>query len=181
MAVLAVSAVLGGDYRKSGDVAWTTSGDAQGFHVMTARESEGYAGKTTASLTEPGFDADQWIGNACVTASGDHTVVVYAPRTFTNERTARGAGRGGFTAVVELASGSVTKLPLMTSLSYYNPGCGADKTAVLTQSMGEDRAAPSIAWANQGMVDVFTRTTISVPWETRATAASSLRMRAPQG
>ncbi|MEV4877825.1 NucA/NucB deoxyribonuclease domain-containing protein [Streptomyces cyaneofuscatus] len=131
------SAVLGGDYRKSGDVAWTTSGDAQGFHVMTARESEGYAWKTAASLTEPGFDADQWIGNACVTASGDHAVVVYAPRTFTND--VRLMARGGFTAVVELASGSVTKLPLMTSLSYYNPGCGADETAVLTQSMGEDK------------------------------------------
>ncbi|MFI5903638.1 hypothetical protein [Streptomyces cyaneofuscatus] len=156
-----MSAVLGGDYRKSGDVAWTTSGDAQGFHVMTARESEGYAWKTTASLTEPGFDADQWIGNACVTASGDHAVVVYAPRTFTND--VRLMARGGFTAVVGLASGSVTKLPLMTSLSYYNPGCGADETAVLTQSMGEDRAAPSIAWANQGMVDVFTRTTIRSP------------------
>lgn len=49
--------------------------------------------------------------------------------------------RGGFTAVVDLASGQVTKLGVQTSLSYYNPGCGVGETAVLTQSPGEDKTA----------------------------------------
>ncbi|NML54738.1 hypothetical protein HHL19_18970 [Streptomyces sp. R302] len=133
------SRVLGKNWKGSKDVAWTTSGDAQGFHLLTARESGGYAWTTTASLSEPGFDTDAWIGNACVTGSGKHAVVVYAPRTFTNEP--KLMARGAFAAVVELESGKVNKLPIQVSLSYYNPGCGVGEKAVLTQSGGEDKAA----------------------------------------
>ncbi|MFH8843095.1 hypothetical protein [Streptomyces sp. NPDC017868] len=133
------AAVLGSDYRRSGDLAWTTSGDAQGFHLLTAREKDGYTWQTTATLSEPGFDTDAWIGNACVTGSGKRAVVVYAPRTFTNEPQLM--ARGGFTAVVDLSTGAVTKLNLQASLSHYNPGCGVDEKAVLTQSGGEDKAA----------------------------------------
>ncbi|MEV7567728.1 hypothetical protein [Streptomyces tanashiensis] len=129
--------VLGKDWQKSADIAWTTTGDAQGFHLLTATEQSGYAWKTLASLAEPGFDVDQWIGNACVTGSGKRAVVVYAPRTFTNDPQLM--ARGGFTAVVDLTSGAVTKLKVNASLSYYNPGCGADEEAVLTQSPGEDK------------------------------------------
>ncbi|WP_236246529.1 hypothetical protein [Streptomyces sp. CC210A] len=133
------TSILGEDYRKSGDLAWTTTGDAQGFHLLTAREKDGYTWKTAASLSEPGFDTDAWIGNVCVTGSGKRAVVVYAPRTFTNKPQLM--ARGGFTAVVELETGKVTKLPLQASLSYYNPGCGVGEEAVLTQSGGEDKAA----------------------------------------
>ncbi len=129
--------LLGENYRQSSDVAWTTTGDAQGFHLLTATEKSGYSWKTLASLAEPGFDADQWIGNVCVTGSGKRAVVVYAPRTFTNEP--RLLARGGFTAVVDLTSGVVTKLKVNASLSYYNPGCGTGEEAVLTQSPGEDK------------------------------------------
>ncbi|WP_306318501.1 MULTISPECIES: hypothetical protein [unclassified Streptomyces] len=131
------AAVLGADYKKSKDVAWTTTGDAQGFHLLTATEQSGYAWKTLASLAEPGFDADQWIGNACVTGSGKRAVVVYAPRTFTNNP--KLMARGGFSAVVDLATGAVTKLKVNASLSYYDPGCGTGEEAVLTQSPGEDK------------------------------------------
>ncbi|MEV8534091.1 hypothetical protein [Streptomyces sp. NPDC051211] len=129
--------VLGEGWQDSPDVAWTTTSDAHGFHILTAPESSAYGWKTLASLSEPGFDADAWIGNVCVTGSGKRAVVVYAPRTFTND--ARLMARGGFTAVVDLASGGVTKLDVTASLSYYNPGCGVGETAVLTQSPGEDR------------------------------------------
>ncbi|MFF3822190.1 hypothetical protein ACFYYD_37495 [Streptomyces bluensis] len=91
----------------------------------------------TASLAEPGFDADQWIGNTCVTGSGKRAVVVYAPRTFTNNPNLM--ARGGFAAVVDLTTGAVTKLKVNASLSYYNPGCGTGEEAVLTQSPGEDK------------------------------------------
>ena len=77
--------LLGADYRTSTDRAIVTSGDATGFHILTAARAEGYAWKTLASLSEPGFDTDSWIGNACITGSGTRAVVVYAPRTFTNE------------------------------------------------------------------------------------------------
>ncbi|MER7685466.1 hypothetical protein [Streptomyces sp. NPDC097610] len=131
------AAVLGKGWQASGDVAWTTSGDADGFHLLTARKKDGYSWRTIASLSEPGFDADAWIGNTCVTGSGKRAVVVYAPRTFTNKPQLM--ARGGFTAVVDLASGRVTKLALKASLSYYNPGCGPGETVILTQSGGEDR------------------------------------------
>ncbi|MEV8015872.1 hypothetical protein AB0O76_05860 [Streptomyces sp. NPDC086554] len=138
--------LLGRDWKKSGDLAWTTISDGQGFHLLTAREKDGYAWRTAASLSEPGFDADAWIGNACVTGSGKHAVVVYAPRTFTNK--AKLMARGGFTAVVDLETGRVNKLDLTASLSYYNPGCGTGESAVLTQSPGEDKAATRLVTVN---------------------------------
>ncbi|MFD5627156.1 hypothetical protein [Streptomyces sp. NPDC127072] len=131
------AALLGTDWKASADAAWTTSGDADGFHILTAHKKDGYAWHTAASLSEPGFDADAWIGNVCVTGSGRRAVVVYAPRTFTNKPNLM--ARGGFTAVVDLASGRVTKLQLTASLSYYNPGCGPGESVVLTQSGGDDR------------------------------------------
>ncbi|MFJ8041583.1 hypothetical protein ACIRBX_13885 [Kitasatospora sp. NPDC096147] len=130
------SALLGSDWTTSKDRAWTVSGDAEGLHLLVADRRDGYAWRTAASLSEPGFEADQWIGNACVTGSGERAVVVYAPRTFTNEPEL--LGRGGFVAVVDLTGGQVTKLPFTTTLAHFNPGCGADEKAVLTQSRGAE-------------------------------------------
>ncbi|WP_285610458.1 GDSL-type esterase/lipase family protein [Actinokineospora globicatena] len=128
--------VLGKGWQQSSDRMWTTNGDGNGFHVLVADARTGYTWRTAATLSEPGVDVDQWIGNACVTASGKRAVVVYAPRTFTNK--APLFGRGGFTAIVDLDSGSVTKLPVRTSLAYYNPGCGFGETVALTQNGEED-------------------------------------------
>ncbi|GAA0393582.1 hypothetical protein GCM10009530_51220 [Microbispora corallina] len=127
------------DWRTSGDLAWTTNGDANGFHLLAADASSGYTWRTVATLAEPGLETDRWIGNACLTASGRRAVVVYAPRAFTNK--AELARRGAFTAVVDMRSGAVTKLPFTTSLSYFNPGCGTGESAVLTQEGDEDLGA----------------------------------------
>ncbi|MHA4813165.1 golvesin C-terminal-like domain-containing protein [Streptomyces aculeolatus] len=132
--------VLGDGYRSSDDRAWATSGDAAGFHVLVADAADGYRWRTAATLAEPGFEADAWIGNACVTGSGDRAVVAYAPRTFTNDPELM--SRGAFTAVVDLRTGEVTKLPVQASLAFFSPGCGAGERAVLAQyadeSMGEN-------------------------------------------
>ncbi|MEV5357791.1 hypothetical protein [Streptomyces sp. NPDC052693] len=144
--------VLGADYKASTDIAWTTTGDAQGFHLLTATEKSGYAWKTLVSLAEPGFDADQWIGNVCVTGSGKRAVVVYAPRTFTNSPALM--ARGGFTALVDLTSGKTTKLKVNASLSYYNPGCGTGEEAVLTQSPGEDRKQTRLIRVNAATAEL---------------------------
>ncbi|SCF43349.1 hypothetical protein GA0070564_10996 [Micromonospora mirobrigensis] len=129
--------VLGRSWRGSTDRAWTTAGDADGFHVLVADAADGYAWRTAATLREAGFDTDRWIGNACVTSSGRRAVVVYAPRTFTNK--AELSARGGFTAVVDLSTGAVTKLPVTTSLAYFNPGCGAGESVALTQEGDEEQ------------------------------------------
>ncbi|MFB7256110.1 golvesin C-terminal-like domain-containing protein [Streptomyces nojiriensis] len=129
--------VLGKGWKASDDRAWTTSGDAAGFHVLVADQKAGYGWRTAATLAEPGFDADMWIGNACVTGSGKRAVVAYAPRTFTNRPELM--ARGAFTAVVDLTSGAVTKLDRQASLAYFSPGCGTGETAVLTQAGGDTK------------------------------------------
>ncbi len=123
--------VQGSGYTASKDVAWTTSGDAEGFHVLVADAAKGYEWRTAATLSEPGFDADSWIGNACVTESGERAAVAYAPRTFTNKPELM--VRGAFTAIVDLKTGRVTKLPHQASLAYFSPGCGEGENAVFTQ------------------------------------------------
>ncbi|MGX2996139.1 golvesin C-terminal-like domain-containing protein [Streptomyces sp. JNUCC 64] len=113
------------------DTSFATSGDATGFHLLVADERDGYAWRTAATLSEPGFDTDTWIGNACLTGSGDRAAVSYAPRTFTNKPELM--ARGAFTAVVDLTNGEVTKLPFQASLAYFSPGCGVGERAVFTQ------------------------------------------------
>ncbi len=169
--------VLGHRWRESADVAWTTSGDADGFHLLAARASDGYAWRTVASLSEPGFDVDQWIGNACATGSGRRLVVVYAPRTFTNESDL--FDRGGFTATVDLESGEVTKLPVQSSLAYYNPGCGTGESAVVTQegvdSLGRTRLLELDAAAGKlgTPVEVPGQLTSAIPTAAGIVAADS--------
>ncbi|WP_103513201.1 SGNH/GDSL hydrolase family protein [Streptomyces sp. SM13] len=123
--------LLGKDWKDSSDLAWSTSSDAEGFHILIADKSDGYAWKTAASLSEPGFEADAWIGNACVTASGKRAVAVYAPRTFTNKPELM--TRGAFTAVIDLVTGEVKKLAVQSSLAYFSPGCGRGEEAVVSQ------------------------------------------------
>lgn len=132
-------------WRSSTDVAWTTSGDANGFHVFAAEAKTGYQWRTVTSLSEPGFEADMWIGNACLTGSGRRLVVVYAPRTFTNDGDL--FDRGGFTAVVDISTGQVHKLPVLSTLAYFNPGCGAGERAVVTQLAGKRADGPTIGQA----------------------------------
>ncbi|MFI9772684.1 hypothetical protein ACIHJG_38465 [Streptomyces sp. NPDC052415] len=122
---------LGTGYSKSQDTAFTTTGDATGFHLLTANEADGYGWKTAASLREDGFDADSWIGNACLTESGRYAAVAYAPRTFTNRPELM--VRGAFAAIVNLKTGAVNKLPFNASLAYFSPGCGNGDQVVFTQ------------------------------------------------
>lgn len=128
--------VLPAGWRTSRDLAWTTDGDSTGFHLLVADAASGYTWRTAATLAEPWLETDRWIGNACLTESGTKAVVVYAPRHFTNR--AHLFDRGAFAAVVDLVSGAVTKLDVTVSLAYYDPGCGAGETAVLTQSGAVD-------------------------------------------
>ncbi|MFI9272127.1 SGNH/GDSL hydrolase family protein [Kitasatospora sp. NPDC052896] len=134
--VAAPDKTLAKGWQTSADRAVTVSGDGQGLHVLAADSSQAYAWRTVATLEEPGFDTDQWIGNSCVTGSGQRAVVVYAPREFTNDQQLM--RRGGFAAIVDLTSGQVTKLPEQVSLAYYDPGCGTGESAVLSQSDDHD-------------------------------------------
>ncbi|MEU9166761.1 hypothetical protein AB0D34_02970 [Streptomyces sp. NPDC048420] len=121
-------------WQKSDDRIVTYDGDATGLHVLVADAADAYKWHTAATLSEPGIDTDQWIGQTCVTGSGDRAVVVYAPRQAVNDQ--QGFQQGAFAAVVDLADGTVTKLPELVSLAYFNPGCGDGEQAVLTRPQG---------------------------------------------
>ncbi|MBX7265757.1 hypothetical protein KIF24_06770 [Micromonospora sp. Llam7] len=123
-------------WRSSTDLAFTTSGDSRGFHLLVAEARTGYTWRTVATLSEPTISSEQWIGHACLTASGRRAVVVYQPRHFTNRTHL--FDRGAFSAVVDIATGEVTKLGLNVSIAYYNPGCGNGETATLTQGGATD-------------------------------------------
>jgi len=123
-------------WQKSGDRIVTYDGDGTGLHVLVADAADAYKWHTAATLSEPGVDTDQWIGQTCVTGSGDRAVVVYAPRQAVNDQ--QGFQQGAFAAVVDLADGTVTKLPELVSLAYFNPGCGDGEQAVLTRPQGAD-------------------------------------------
>ena len=122
-------------WKKSADRAVTVAGDGSGLHVLAAESKQAYQWRTVATLSEPGFGTNLWIGNSCVTGSGKRAVVVYAPREFTNKPALM--ERGAFAAVVDLTNGKVTKLADTVTLGYFNPGCGTGETAVLTQ-IGDD-------------------------------------------
>jgi hypothetical protein len=130
-------------WRTSPDQLWVVRGDATGLHLLSARESEAYTWRTVASLSEPGVETDRWVGSACLTASGDHAVVVYAPRAFTNSASLY--LRGGFVAVVDMGSGEVHKLPVQGNLAYYNPGCGAGEQAIVTASRFPEESGKAMA------------------------------------
>jgi hypothetical protein len=154
-------ALIGAGWERSADRMWTTSGDAAGLHILVAEASNGYAWRTAATLQEPGVDADQWIGNACVTGSGRRVVVVYAPRTYTNKPIL--FDRGGYTAIVDLITGAITRLPVRTTLAYYNPGCGTGETAALTQGGDEDLGKTRVMTVNAANGRIGRR--IDVPGE----------------
>jgi hypothetical protein len=151
--------LLGDGWQSSGDRLWTTTGDGSGFHVLVAEAKTGYSWRTAATLVKPGVDADTWIGNACVTGSGTKAVVVYAPRTFTNDE--KLFARGGFTAVVDLVTGTVTDVPVRTTLAYYNPGCGLGEEVALTQAADLDLGMTGLRTVEANTGKVSDRTEVA--------------------
>ncbi|MBB4764968.1 SGNH/GDSL hydrolase family protein [Amorphoplanes digitatis] len=139
---------LGRNWRTSADRAVTTSSDGTGLHLLVADAGAAYRWRTVATLLEPGFPTDQWIGQYCLTGSGRRAVVVYAPREFSNHDELMSGG--AFAAVVDLRTGAVHKLPDRVSLAYHNPGCSAGETATLSR---RDTRADGTAETWIGVVD----------------------------
>jgi hypothetical protein len=145
------ASVLPRGWQKSTDRAVTVSGDAAGLHVLAAEESDGYSWRTVATLGALGVDTSQWIGQACVTGSGNEAVVVYAPREVTNAGAAQGSLARA--AVVNLATGAVAQLGGGFSIAYFDPGCGTGEQAVLTKGGWSGDGANGPATTSLVMVD----------------------------
>ncbi|MFI1721403.1 SGNH/GDSL hydrolase family protein [Streptomyces sp. NPDC020489] len=114
----------------------TTAADNDGFKLLVADRKDAYEWRTVATLAEPGMPADTWIGNSCV-MDRDHAAVVYAPRTFTNKPDLMQGG--AFTAVVDLKSGRVTKLPFTGSLAYFDPSCNPETRTAAFSAFRDSR------------------------------------------
>lgn len=130
--------VLAASWRASRDRAVAVSGDSDGLHVLVADASAAYQWRTAATLSEPGYDTPQWIGQDCVTGSGRYAAVVYGPWDFANHSEAM--DHGAFAAVVDLETGTVRKLADTVSLAYYSPGCGVGDAVVFSAVSARDTA-----------------------------------------
>lgn len=178
--------VLPPGWRRSADRLVVVTGDATGLHVLVADASDGYVWRTVATLAVSGTDTTQWIGQACVTGDGRHAVVVYAPRSITNDPQAM--GDGALAAVVNLSTGQVTQVGLGVSAAYFDPGCGTGQTAVLTQGGFGAGLTPALADATRlmtldattgkivSMVTVPGELTSAVPWRGQIAAADGARL-----
>ncbi|MFC1431415.1 SGNH/GDSL hydrolase family protein [Streptacidiphilus sp. N1-3] len=124
---------LGRGWRTSDDRAVTTASDTAGLEVMVADSKNAYEWRTVAVLSEPGF-SDQWIGQDCL-MDRSHAAVVYAPRGFTNQQQLM--ERGAFTAIVDLDTGQVDKLPFTASLAYFDPGCNSKQHTAAFTAIGD--------------------------------------------
>lgn len=134
-------------WRTSKDRSVTTIGDADGLNVLVADASSAYQWRTAASLSEPGFDSPQWIGQDCVTGSGRYAAVTYAPWSFANDATA--FDHGAFAAIVDLDTGAVRKLAQPVTLSYFSPGCGTgDSVAFSALTEGASSTTTQIELVN---------------------------------
>lgn len=167
-------------WQHSSDEAVTVVGDGTGLHVLAASEASGYAWKAVATLGDPTVQTDLWIGQACVTASGNSAVVVYAPEQVTNLAGAQGVL--GHAAVVNLKTGAVKDLGGGFSVAYFDPGCGTGNTAVLTEGgwandTGRASASTTLAVVNttagkiESTVRVPGQITSATPYQGQIAAA----------
>ncbi|MCW2502921.1 MAG: hypothetical protein JWO79_1205 [Actinomycetia bacterium] len=130
------AAALGSGWKASADTLITGIGDSEGFRIYAARERDGFAWKTLATLTVQGIDSGPWIGDVCVTGSGRYAVAVYAPAIAANKPAMMRAG--GLAAVVDINTGEARQIPGNVQLAYFNPACGPTDTVLLTRAVGED-------------------------------------------
>ncbi|RKE18792.1 hypothetical protein [Streptomyces sp. TLI_171] len=124
---------LGRNWRNGSDVSVIGTGDTAGFHILRADESSAFAYKEVALLGEDALSGiGLWTGYVCTTGSGRYAAAVYAPSMVTNKPAMM--GKDAFGAVVDLATGQVTKAVTGVELAYFSPGCGSTDDVVFTRS-----------------------------------------------
>lgn len=133
---------LGSGYASSADTIVQATGDAEGLHILAARESDGFSFYEIARLNRKQLsEVGPWTGYVCTTGSGNYAAAVYAPSAWSNEPGAYESG--AFAAVIRLSDGKVTEVPDRVQLAYFTPGCGAGDEVAFTSSSATDRSAGS--------------------------------------
>ncbi len=128
---------LGADYTSSADEIVQATGDAEGLHILSARESDGFSFYEIARLKRKELsDVGPWTGHVCTTGSGNYAAAVYAPSVWSNKPGAYASG--AFAAVIRLSDGKVTEIADGVQLAYFSPGCGAGDDVAFTSSSATD-------------------------------------------
>lgn len=128
---------LGADYTSSTDEIVQATGDAEGLHILSAREGDGFSFYEIARLKRKELsDVGPWTGYVCTTGSGNYAAAVYAPSVWSNKPGAYASG--AFAAVIRLSDGKVTEIPDGVQLAYFSPGCGAGDDVAFTSSSATD-------------------------------------------
>ncbi|MFC9129091.1 hypothetical protein ACFT4A_19870 [Streptomyces sp. NPDC057099] len=131
---------LGSGYTSSPDAIVQATGDAEGLHILAARESDGFSFYEIARLNRKELsDVGPWTGYVCTTGSGNYAAAVYAPSVWSNEPGAY--ENGAFAAVIRLSDGKVTEIPDRVQLAYFTPGCGTGDEVAFTSSSATDKSA----------------------------------------
>ncbi|WP_285690185.1 hypothetical protein [Actinoplanes sp. NBRC 103695] len=135
-AVPSPDTALGPSWRTSTDVLVAGAGDTDGYHLSIAREKDGFAWSTLATLTSTALEVGPWMGEVCVTGSGRWAVAVFAPKKAANRPNLMMAG--GLAAVVDTSTGKAKHVATGLQLSHSNPACGPDDRALLTRVTGDE-------------------------------------------
>ncbi|MET4922047.1 hypothetical protein P3L51_06720 [Streptomyces sp. PSRA5] len=131
---------LGTGYASSPDAIVQATGDAEGLHILAARETDGFSFYEIARLNRKELsEVGPWTGYVCTTGSGNYAAAVYAPSAWSNEPGAY--GNGAFAAVIRLSDGKVTEVPGRVQLAYFTPGCGTGDEVAFTSSSATDKSA----------------------------------------
>ncbi|MFJ2608365.1 hypothetical protein ACIO13_25805 [Streptomyces sp. NPDC087425] len=130
---------LGSGYASSSDAIVQATGDAEGLHILAAKESDGFSFYEIARLNRTDLsEVGPWTGYVCTTGSGNYAAAVYAPSVWSNQPGAY--DNGAFAAVIRLSDGKVTEVPDRVQLAYFTPGCGTGDEVAFTSSSATDRS-----------------------------------------
>jgi hypothetical protein len=138
-AIASPDRALGANWKSSSDVVVTGAGDADGYHLYIARESDAFGWRTLATLRADAIDVGPWGGSVCVTGSGRYAVAVFAPKKAANNPRLMMAG--ALAAVVDTSTGAARTVAAGLQFTYFNPACGPGDTALLTRATGDDTQA----------------------------------------
>lgn len=115
---------------ESAPLVYVASGP-NGVAIVAVR---GDVAETVATLSEPGFETEVWEGYGCVDPGLARAVVSYSPVEWANA----GASRGlrAMTAVVDIDSGTVIRLPTRVRQQPHAVECDGNGRAVLSDFDG---------------------------------------------
>jgi len=143
----------------TGDVLVASSSDADGYHLYIARSRSGWRWQPLATIQPGGAQDDSWVGQQCITGDGRFVVVVVLPILAVDDPAARDHGALAYS--VDVATGQTRPLIAGVSAAYYDPGCGASSTVVLTSYPTPDESTTRLLTVDPGTGSVLRATQLN--------------------